>query len=63
MAVKIGLLKLKRKAFCLCCPSLWTCLLVVAVSRLNGIAEKHQSAMWSVLVLLSLLLRPEGSAA
>lgn len=45
MAVNTGFLRLKRKAFCLCCPSLWTCLLVMAASRLNGVAEKHQPAL------------------
>lgn len=45
MAVKTGCTpQTQEKDFCLCSPSLWTCLLVVAVSRLNGMVEKRQSA-------------------
>lgn len=59
MAVKTGCTpQTQEKDFCLCSPSLWTCLLVVAVSRLNGMVETCQSALGPVL--LSSLLSPGG---
>lgn len=59
MAVKTGCTpQTQEKDFCLCSPSLWTCLLVVAVSRLNGMVETRQSALGPVL--LSSLLSPGG---